>query len=259
MNNKQKVLAVGCSFTRGHGLDYESADPNLWVNRLFPNKKYVVNNVSVTGVNNDWIFLETVSQMLKCRYDIVLVGWSSIPRFNFNVGLELYKTMTRFTDMDINLHSQITIPGPWLESIGNNLLRIHNDHWDLLNLVKYVNVLIKLQQVNHGKIVFVNSLGPWSENYFQKKTINLPSDLDSYTYDLLSVDQRDDTNIFALYDMIHQHYQDHGGIREKYWLNLYESLMNLRIDVTDGHPGYKSQELYENKLAPVLEQSLAMQ
>jgi hypothetical protein len=87
---------------------------------------------------------------------------------------------------NINLNSKVTISGKWLESIGNNLNKIHNDHWDLLNLVKYVNTLIELQvKSRRGKIVFVNSLGPWSNNYFEYKNIQLPSDLDPYVQKLL--------------------------------------------------------------------------
>ena len=88
-----KCLVVGCSFTAGTGLNLEKNDPKLWVNQLC---KHIgvdgVENLSHAGVNNDWIFLETVSELVKKNYDLVLVGWSVIPRFYFNVGLELYHT-----------------------------------------------------------------------------------------------------------------------------------------------------------------------
>jgi hypothetical protein len=262
MTLKKTVLVVGCSYTQGHGLKYESADTNLWVNKFFPPCNYQITNAARSGANNHWIFLETMSQMIKNNYDIVLVGWTSIPRFNFHVGLELYTVSTKLRNVDVNINNNVTISGKWLNSLGDNLRKIHNDHWDLLNLVKYVNVLIKLQEHTGGKIVFVNSLGPWSNNYFESKLINLPSDLSEYEQNLLQVDTRDDQEIFRLYKMIHNHYDSYGGIRANYWLNLYQSLRSLQIDPvsdTDDHPGYKSQEVYSQYLGPILEKKLISQ
>jgi hypothetical protein len=260
MNNTiTTVLVVGCSYAYGTGLKLEKHDPCLWVNQLFPNAN--ITNAAKIGANNHWIFLETMSQLHKQSYDIVLVAWSAIPRYNFHVGLELYpvETMLR-KDYDINLHSKIKISGSWLGSIGNNLNKIHNDHWDLFDLVKYVNILIQLQvKSRQGKLVFVNSLGPWCNNYFEHKKINLPSDLDPYIQFLLEVDHRNDEDIFKLYDMIHTHYTEYGGIQENYWLNLYNSLKKQQLDdasVTDLHPGYQSQQAYVTYLSPLLHKKL---
>jgi len=260
MHANTKVLVVGCSVTYGAGLDLESQDPELWVNRLFSQTK--LTNAAKTGANNQWIFLETMSQLRKQHYDIVLVAWSAIPRYNFHVGLELYPVMTLLNQFsqDINLNSNITISGKWLKSLGEGLNKIHNDHWDILDLIKYVNTLIELQvTTRQGKLVFVNSLGPWCDNYFEHKKITLPSDLDPYTQALLEVEHRDDNETFKLYDMIHAQYAEYGGIQENYWLNLYNSLSQQKVDsvsASDLHPGYQSQQVYANNLAPLLHKKL---
>lgn len=258
---KQKVLVVGCSFARGHGLKYEHKDPELWVNKLFPEQKFLVNNLSQSGANNQWIFLETMSELIKQSYDLVLVSWSAIPRFSFHVGLELYSVRTKLDNNteDINLNNHVTISGKWLKSLGDGLRKIHNDHWSLLELVKYVNVLIKIQTQANGKIFFVNALGPWPDQYFQEKNITLPSQLTDYEKNLLQVETRDDEEIFQLYKMIHSQYKNYGGIQESYWLNLYNSLRNQQIDVVsslDSHPGYQSQKIYESYLTPILNTKL---
>lgn len=253
-------MVVGCSFAYGAGLRLENQDPSLWVNQLFSNAD--LTNVAKTGANNSWIFLETVSQLRKQRYDLVLVAWTAIPRYNFHVGLELYPvhTMLNKASVDVNLNSHVTVSGKWLTSIGDNLNKIHNDHWDLLDLVKYINTLIELQvTARGGKLVFVNSLGPWCNNYFEHKKITLPSDLDPYVQNLLEVEHRDDSDIFKLYNMIHAQYADHGGIQESYWLNLYNSLRKQQIDTAsdhDLHPGYKSQTAYVEYLAPLLDKKI---
>ena len=209
-------------------------------------------NVARTGSNNQWIFLETISAMLHDHYDLVLVQWSAIPRFNVKIGLELYSVYSMLND-DVNIVGRETIKKEWLMEIKNRLLRIHNDHWDILDLVKYINVLIELQvRSRQGKIFFINGLGPWSQDYFEKTQISLPSDLDQFTYNLLQADIRDDDEIFKLYDMIHEHYSRYGGIQEQQWLNLYQSMSQLKIDniePNDNHPGLESQSLFADLFA----------
>lgn len=254
-----KILVVGCSISRGHGLPDTVRNPELWVNKLFPNQD--IKNVSQTGANNYWIFLETISELIQQHYDIVLVGWSAIPRYNFHVGLELYTVRTMLSNsVDIGLNNYETISGKWLDKIGDNLKKISNDHWDILDLIKYVNTLVEIQKVcRGGKIFFVNSLAPWPQGYFTHKKINLPSDLSTYEQTLLSVKTRDDDEIFQLYDMIHRQYQKYGGIKEEHWLNLYQSLRSMQIDdvdINDKHPGLKSQQIFVNYLLPILKNKL---
>jgi len=255
-----KILIAGCSFANGSGLPGESTNSRIWANQL-ANKLHAksVKNIAKTGANNQWIFLETVSALIKDTYDLVLVEWSAIPRYKINVGLELYSTDSML-DRSINLVGKETISATWLNDLKNSLLKLHNDHWDILNLVKYINVLIELQTKSRsGEIFFINGLCPWSDQYFVKKPFNLPSDLDKYTYDILQADQRDDSEALQLYDMIHRQYQEYGGIQESRWLNLYESQMKTKIDTvssTDLHPGYASQDMYSNNFYKILKEKL---
>lgn len=247
--------------TRGHGLAEESVDPQLWVNQIFDQIGEVC-NLSQTGVNNDWIFHETMSVLLreKNTYDIVLVGWSAIPRYCFHVGLELYSVHTMLNDRDVDINNGVTFSGKWLQRLGNDLRKLHNDHWDILDLVKYVNTLIMIHETSpEKKIFFVNTLGPWCNGYFDHKQITLPSDLSLYEQTLLQIDTRDDSEIFALYRMIHNHYAKYGGIQKSHWLNLDNSLRSMQVDNVsdiDLHPGYLSQNKFSQYLRPVLEQRL---
>lgn len=260
----KKILVVGCSMSKGHGLEKESQDPKLWVNQILcPLGE--VHNLAAHGKNNHWIFVETASALLreKNTYDIVLVGWSAIPRFGINVGLELYCTHTRLTNQyDININNNITFRGEWLQRLGDDLKKLHNDHWDILDLVKYTNTLIALHETApHKKIFFVNTLSPWSNHYFDRKQISLPSDLDLYEQDLLQVETRDDDEIFDLYKMIHDQYDHYGGMKESYWLNLYNSLKSMQIDDasdSDRHPGYRSQDKYSQYLGTIIKEKLGI-
>jgi len=262
--NFDKILIAGCSFANGYGLPGEKSNPRIWANQLC-NKlsAQTVNNVAKNGANNQTIFLEAMSALIKNTYDLVLVEWSAIPRYNVKAGLELYSVDSMLEHRDINLVGNETIPVAWLSDLKNRLLKLHNDHWDILNLVKYINILIEVQyRTRSGKIFFINGIGPWPDQYFVKKQINLPSDLDTYTYDLLRSDQRDDAEIFQLYEMIHSQYNEYGGIQEHHWLNLYKSQMKTKIDSvskTDNHPGYQSQDLYAENFYKILKEKLHTQ
>lgn len=252
------ALIVGCSYAKGYGLPGEEKNPELWSNRLFDSGTYV-KNLSRSGANNDWIFLETVGALLKNHYDVVVVSWTVIPRFNFTVGLELYSTYSMLDHFsnDVNIVGKQTFKQDWMKDIGDKLRIIHNDHWDILKLVKYINVLIEIQNSRQQAIFFVNALLPWPVDFFNHKLVTLPSDLNSYTQKILDVDRRDDPESLALYNMIHDQYRQFGGIKENHWLNLYQNLLSMTVDMVskdNKHPGIKSQAVFAAYLKKMLEQ-----
>lgn len=257
-----KILAVGCSVTKGHGLNLEVNDPHLWVNQLASSifNNACVSNLSQTGRNNNWIFTEAASAMVTDRYDVVIIGWTDIDRLNFNVGLELYPTQTMLKNMDININPNITVRGSTLEQLGNQIQKLKNTHWNILEMVKYVNILHYIQvKINQSKLFFVNTLTGYPDTYFRHIPFTKPSELDSYTQELLSVPTRDDVEIKKLYEMMHAQYNYYGGIHEDCWLNLNTALMEMSVDTvsaTDRHPGYKSQTVFANYLIPILKEKL---
>jgi hypothetical protein len=253
----KSMLVCGCSFTTGAGLVNEKKDPKLWVNQLADKLGYNLTNIAEVGRNNDWIFLETLLKLAKNQncYDLVVVAWSTLPRINVDLGLELWSTATKFDGGYEVRTTEKTFTKKWQLSIQDKLFEGYNFHWDFLKLVKYVNIL----KTQHNNIYFINTYGPWPNDYFVKKNIQLPSDLDDFTKQLLLVDNRDDKEIFDLYNLIHQQYSDAGGINEELWLNLYDNFKCNKLDrasETDGHPGYLSQDCYVEILLPSLKQKV---
>jgi len=251
----KKMLTCGCSFTAGHGLIHEKKDPKLWINQLADKLDYDLTNLAESGRNNDWIFLEVLLELTKNQnyYDLVVVAWSALPRYNVDLGLELWSTWTNFKgSKEVDTHEK-TYTKKWQLSVLDKLLEAYNFHWDFLKLVKYVNILKK----QHNKIYFVNTYSTWSNDYFTKKDIQLPSDLDEFTKQLLCVHDRDDAEIFDLYNLIHRQYSNAGGINEELWLNLYNNFKHNKLDQaseTDVHPGYLSQDRYAEMLLPLLKE-----
>jgi hypothetical protein len=255
------ILVVGCSMTYGAGLEHSKLDKRLWSNKLFKDvfgKDVNITNGSKIGRNNHWIFLETMDYLAKNTYDLIVVAWSAIPRYEYHVDLEMYSTHTMLKDKSgINTNRFGTVSARWLTETGNRLRRIHNDHWDLLNLVKYTNILLNSTQGN--KVLFVNTLMSLPTNYFNRKTISLPYELTAYEHEILNVDARSDGNIKEMYNMMHDQYSKYGGIQEDKWLNLYKSLSEMQIDDasdSDTHPGYASQDVFIKKFIPLLREKI---
>ena len=255
LTSTKSMLACGCSFTTGVGLESEKHDTRLWINQLASRLDYKLTNIAQAGKNNDWIFVETMLELSKHEYDAVVVAWSVMPRINVDLGLELYATTSKLNDEHIINTNLITFTKKWQKQVGDKLLQAYSYHWDLLKLVKYVNILHSINK----NVYFVNTYGPWADNFFTKQDIQLPSDFDKFTQELLSVETRDDTEIFQLYNMIHKQYNDAGTIKSRLWLNLYNSFLENKQDnasSTDGHPGYKSNDYYVKMLYPILKEKL---
>ena len=268
MKSSMNVLVTGCSVSSGYNYN-DPDDPRIWHQRLFQNfPGSKVTNLAVTGANNHYIFLETLHALTNQHYDVVVVQFTQPIRFNLQIGLELWNTMSTLQDAPISLHNQIEVPGPWLNNIRKQLLPLLNPHQEILNIIKYINALVELQQnIRRGKIIFVYSGGfdgewAWPLGFFDKKTITRPSDLSTAEQQLLEVDSRSDEDVVALYNMIHSQYARYGGIHEKNWINLYESFDDIAIDRvsdTDPHPGDASQIHFAELFLPRVKDMLQLE
>ena len=254
LKKSKSMLTCGCSCTAGSGFLLGKDEPKFWINQLATALNYELTNIAEVGRNNDWIFIETMLELSKHKYDAVVVAWSTLPRNNINLGLELWSTRTRLhAEYDVNTNEK-TFKIKWQTALLDKLLEGYNFHWDFLKLVKYVNIL----KSQHKHIYFVNTFGPWSDNFFTKIDARLPDDLDEFTQDLLNVKTRDDIEIFQLYDMIHKQYDNAGGISSDRWLNLYDSFEKNELDKANdnSHPGYLSNNRYTEMLYPILKEKL---
>lgn len=263
MTKAKSALVSGCSYTSGYKLkllddeqliDVDPTDKSIYAIKLLNNLGYEdIKNVAVTGANNESIFYNTIQQMLSRNFDLILVQWTYLERLNIQVGLEPYYTMSTLKNNghDIDLVDNKTISSAWLYNLGEKLRFISNDHWNILQLIRYVNILKLLQEKNKGKIFFINGACKWSEHYFDKVSYNTPDELSPFLQNILQVHLRDDDQIKDIYNMIHDQYAQNGGILPTYWLNLYKPIYDMKIDTIapdDSHPGIKSQTLFSNFL-----------
>lgn len=255
-----KLLVVGgCSFTTGYGLnqkdpnsDYKES-PDLWINLCHKNIEKLstleLKNVGQSGASNTEIFENLVSVISRTNnIELVICGWTSMPRYNFNVGFELYDTSASFNINRTHGTNKADISGKYIQDLVDRLKALHHYHWEILKLLRYINILEELSKRLKFQILHVNLLCPWDNGFFDVLQEDfLPSELSEFTRkEILNVDSRDDEEIFSLYKKQHQMYFQVGGIQKEKWINLYNSFGSLQIDTCfdDQHPGIESNQIF---------------
>jgi hypothetical protein len=265
-----KVVFAGCSFTAGNGwadiapeesLSTACEDsPHLWVNichqEISRLNDLELVNIGQGGASNTQIFENSVRSISSLRdaIDIMFCQWTSMPRYNFNVGFELWDTTESLqgTDLrkhDINLNKGDQWPREYVKDLLDRVRVMHHLHWEILKIVDYSTILSNLAKQIGFDIFFINGLCPWDNDYFTKLENVKPESYTDFTKkQILNIDSRDDQTIFKLYNLAHDHYQKAGGINHKQWINLYDSFIKNKIDTNFDlkHPGKKSNILYYN-------------
>jgi hypothetical protein len=273
-----KVIFTGCSFTAGNGwvelpptdsekLEYKDC-PNLWVNlchsQLAQIKDLDLINCGQSGASNTEIFKNTVNAISEYHHniDIIFCQWTSMPRYKFNVGFELWDTTEAITPgsrskADVNLSNGTKWNRKYLDELLDRLLVLHHAHNEIINVVTYSNILQRLAKSFAIKLYFINGLCPWDQDYFTRLSSNvLPENYTPFTKnEILEIDSRSDEDIFKLYNKLHNNYDNAGGIDPTQWINLYSSMLNNKIDVNydKKHPGTQSNQLYFEQIKKFLE------
>ena len=257
------TVFAGCSYTAGSGFELEKTEPALWVNQLHDKFFSHTNklNISQAGRSNAGIFQDTIRALVDYSVDYAIVEWTSTPRYELELGFELYTTRQVFIPRTqcrpINTHS-INYSSDYLSEIRDRFTTLAHDCYEILNLVEYVNTILKVSKLTNTQVFFVNGLCSWDHNFFVKKTDCLPDQYTKYTQKLLNSNTRDDDEVFQLYHKMHDNFDSAGNINQEHWLNLYDSMRNQRIDVNQDklHPGIQSNNLYVEQFSKRLEQLL---
>ncbi len=252
----KSVLFSGCSFVSGYDLEQEHKNPkhfsHILSNNLF-GTDYTIDNIGVSGYSNERIFLDSAHVLTKNHYDYAFICWTGLHRYYFWSELETYTCWQSWilgmTASTTNKHNgnDINRTRKQLIKFCDQFLLLMHAHYHIRDLVSYVNILISLAKIEGTKIFFVNNILPFDKKYFDYTEGDIiPEMLTEYTNELLNSHNRDDEQINQLYHMMHKHYKEKGGIREEYWLNLYQSFFNMAIDFTPDniHPGLKSHKKF---------------
>lgn len=263
-----KTLITGSSFASGFGFERGRNDTGFWAKLLHDQNPHLQNtdlvNLSTPGRSNSGMFQDAVSYILRESPNYAIIAWASFPRYEMSLGLELYETRQAFLpEIVIPAHNlnHINYTSEYLDNINRQFTSLAHPHYEIVNLLQMINALVNLGKLTHTKIIFVNTNCPWDKDYFVQQENVMPKDYSLYTQQILNVDNRDDQQIFDLYKKIHQEYQEQGGIQPSYWLNLYSSMRDTKVDsMSDGrHPGPRSNQLFFEKFMQDLDQVLQQQ
>lgn len=271
----KKVVFSGCSYTAGNGWAAIDADlslrteakthPDLWVNLCHQNIDYLKNlelfNVAKGGASNTEIFENTVRAITNLsNIEVVFCQWTAMPRYNFNIGFELWNTQENFQfdqhNHDVNLNKGDHYPRSYINDLLGRLKALHHLHWEILKVLDYSNILSRLAKAFNFKIYFINGLCPWDKNYFVQLSDKKPEDYTPFTKkEILNIETRNDEDIYKLYKLAHSHYNTAGGITNSSWLNLYNSFQAQQIDVNfdKQHPGVQSNQIYYTQVKKFIE------
>ena len=273
-----KVVFTGCSFTAGNGwVDMADPDeshklecknhPDLWVNlcatQIDQLKNLEVVNLGEGGASNSEIFANTVRAIgtFGPGIDTLFCQWTGMPRYNFDIGFELWSTREGLQRVGKSKHNvNLTCGDSWsrkyLDDIFDRFLVLHHLHGEIVKVVEYSSILQKLSQQLGIKLYFVNGICPWDRNYFVKLSGVSPEEYTLFTKkEILNIESRDDEDIFKLYDIMHTDYVQAGGIDLSNWVNLYDSMKQTMLDTNydNNHPGKKSNQLYFQQVKNFLE------
>lgn len=269
----KKFVVAGCSVTAGTGWDQINlnqevkTEPLLWVNLCHKNISRFRNcelvNVGQNAASNSEIFQNAVREIAKSgnQIDTVFCQWTSMPRYSFRAGFELWNTLESLHDTgskkhDINLNKGDHWPREYVADLLDRLRVMHHLHWEILKVVDYCSILNNMSKQYGFDVFFINGLCPWDDDYFHELHNVEPEQYTDFTKkDILNIDSRDDKDIHHLYHLAHTHYQQAGGISHNQWINLYNSFGKQIIDrnFDQAHPGKQSNEIYysliSNKLS----------
>jgi hypothetical protein len=264
-----KLVVTGCSVSSGWGFnplnpfsDYPQAS-DLWVNLLHKNTEQLVDheliNLAKGGSSNADIFesaLDAITNIIDDESSELWVQWTSLFRLNFDAGVELYPTNIGIraviqTECNVLRTNQYVITEKFLKKLSNELFSIMHPHGQICKVLKYVNIINNLCQTKKIKVRHINGFCPWDKNYFVKLTGPdiKPSDYTTYTKEkILFVNNRDDNEIFKLYNKLHNDYQPLISAQEQTWVNLDTSLYSLQLPNDYNHdkihPGIASNQVF---------------
>jgi len=248
------LIFTGDSYASGEGLTLGHDDPGLWCNILHQNHSELKNlnliNTAISGLTNLEIFKKSIELMVEHRPRFIFVAWSEAYRIKINCGVETYDTSIYMSPIsshkDVKLNS-ITYPSTYIDNIKHRFFDLQNIHYIYLEVLDQSRILKNLADLVGCRIFFVNTYFDWDDNYFDHITDphRIPSQLTKFTQSLLNIHNRDDDEIFKIYDKLHSEYKQTQGLEN--WINLYQGFRSkyyLDLGTDDVHPGYDSHRKF---------------
>jgi hypothetical protein len=219
-------------------------------------------NLAAKGCSNSEILNQALDALLLYDCQYLFVAWTSLYRYKFSLGTELYDVSQCWSPssqvVDVTINPGITYSKKYLTDLRDQFVALHHDHYEIVKILDLSTRINRLCQKLGVTCFFVNNILPWDLGYFDhiSKTSRLPSDTTFYTQNLFNASTRDDDEFFQLYDISHAQYTDTKALSECLWLNLDRSFrqhFTLDIGDDDSHPGVISHRAFARYLLDKME------
>lgn len=227
-----KLLIGGCSLSSGWGFQKNNIHYN-WPNQIAKKLDADLVNVSVTGYDNQGIFLNFIEQIINNEFDLCLLQVTSLTRIVLSPNVHGHRLVN--ADNISNGFLNNTEYQDWYKKFA--LLNQGIEHWN--RLVKIISIVQKL--VKQGKkIKFVNGLLNWDQELF-----SCPSK-SSFIKNTIDFDNIVDSDIDKFTKVM---YNQAKTIDLDLWVNPFNPFSKLQTDtiaIGDSHPGIKSHQHFTN-------------
>ena len=229
MKNK-KILFAGCSLTATSGFTEHNQSIYHWPMVFSKHFNCYYQNVALTGCPNEEIFLNTIENVVKERYDLVVIMWSSIGRYWFYPA-------------DHNIDDYIAVPS---DNTALQYQKLYHAHFNnqYMSIKKWLSHIVALQNMFENfsqKFVFIKGFDNHLNDFIKVNYNNGYENIDSIKY-MLDFDQRPDAYIWnkisIIKDLIHR-------IDQHTWVNFNGEAFcqsSYEVDKADDndHPGRKT-------------------
>ena len=251
MSTQLKTCFNGCSYTVGLGFPPEQRHNYIYDRLLQKKYSFKLDNIAMGGSSNHIIFLKSCQAVLSGKYDIVFSQWSALNRLWLCPG----PGSTFFTnDDDIPefRYREIYLSKKEKNRFRSHLLMLNHDYQNILDLINYCNILIRLAQNSGTEVVFINGLLPWCSDLDKETSGYLQQNLSEYTKQMLDFDNRDDDEILKFFLALQEKF---SLLDKSKWVNIFDSFQNACVDKgPEGHhPGIKSHQWMAEMTAKYLE------
>lgn len=234
----------GCSFTEGEGFAEDQRDLYIYDRLLEKQFSFTRTNISVGGSSNYQIFMRSAEAIMSGQYHCVLTQWTALNRLWLFPGpdAKFFVNDMQFSEFR---YRDIYLNAAEKTKLKNTLLILNHDFHNIIDLIKYTNILKKLAKDNLTKILFVNGMVLWTDDLVKPLNKNLSISLSAYSKKILDFNTRDDEEIKKFFTML-QHYAHQ--IDQSLWVNLWNPWVKNILDIgpLGHHPGIKSHQWMAN-------------
>jgi len=227
---------------------------------IYPNiiarQGYNVKNYGIAGASSYEIFLTCLHQLSQSEPDIVFIEWNMFARHRFHPSpdVNLFISGSNITFPD-NWNFCIPIPDKQLLNFQKTLLLLDGDYHRIITLLSYCRIIQDICKLKNIKLIMISGDIPWTKDLFTtyNDDTDLWSTLSEYSKELLSFNERADSDILSLLSQLRKYF---SPLDLENWIWIFENIPMLTVDYAplDKHVGPKTMMIIATRIINFLKE-----